>query len=167
MKKIIKMEMLNKRESLSKEYCIDYSNRLVDKIKQLPIYKNLNTIAIFYPLNNEINLLNLNDKRICFPKVINKDILFYENTNKFEKGPFNIMEPLSNIIVDKEEIDAIFIPLLAYDSRLHRIGYGKGYYDRYLKDYKGLKIGVAYPFMKVPYISNNEFDVALDMVVVL
>ncbi len=95
-------------------------------------------VGIYYPLQDEINLLPLIDlyKEITFvfPKT-NHEIEFrYVDAKGFKKGKFNLSEPQGKVI-DKNDIDLIIVPALAINKKNHRIGYGKGYYDSYLKDY--------------------------------
>ena len=83
----------------------------------------------------------------------------------FTKTEWNVFEPQNNEIVDPEEIDLVFVPLLAFDKKGYRIGYGKGFYDRWLAAChpECLKIGFSY-FEPVESIEDsNDFDVPLDL----
>jgi 5-formyltetrahydrofolate cyclo-ligase len=82
----------------------------------------------------------------------------------FTKNRFNIFEPDGNEVIDPQLIDAVFVPLLAFDSRGYRVGYGKGYYDRYLAGCAQdvVKLGFSY-FEAIDMIEDiNEFDVPLN-----
>jgi 5-formyltetrahydrofolate cyclo-ligase len=82
----------------------------------------------------------------------------------FEPNKFGIMEPVNAMPMFPEEIDLIFVPLLVFDVRGHRVGYGKGYYDRFLKECRKdvLKIGFSF-FEAEPIIKGiNRYDVKLD-----
>lgn len=132
------------------------------------------TIALFMPLKEEVNVLPLFDAyrlehRFVFPKVLSEsDMAFYHVStyDDFEEGSFNLMEPKSHCErLDPSEIDLFFIPLLVYNDKRHRIGYGKGYYDRYMASLSAYKYGVAYSFQKVSKSFENSHDIACDFVI--
>jgi len=83
----------------------------------------------------------------------------------FEENKYGIFEPLQGESIDPVLLDMAIIPLLAFDKKGYRVGYGKGFYDRFLKqcDDDCLKVGVSY-FEPVDVIEDaNEFDVPLDL----
>jgi len=87
-----------------------------------------------------------------------------EKDGLFIKNRYNILEPIGGAIVPPERLDIIFVPLVAFDVRGYRVGYGKGYYDRYLARCRpdAIKIGCSF-FDAVDYIEDiNEFDVPLN-----
>ena len=82
----------------------------------------------------------------------------------FEANEINILEPLENKIIDPKDIDLVILPMLVCDLKGNRVGYGKGYYDRYLSRCNSscIKVGVSY-FEPVDTVDDaNEFDVPLD-----
>lgn len=126
----------------------------------------LKHIGIFYPINSEIDVRFLEkDYTVYYPKVEQAKIVYYENTNKFYQAPFNTYEPNSNNAVDKNQLDAVIVPGLVFDDALYRIGYGKGYFDAFLSDYKGLKVGVCYDLFKINKIPIEPHDVKMDLLV--
>jgi len=93
-------------------------------------------------------------------------IIVNEQTS-FSRKSFNVFEPEGNNILPAAEIDLVIVPLLCFDKKGFRVGYGKGYYDRFLKDCNKncLKIGFSY-FGPVDEITDkHEFDVPLDLCV--
>jgi 5-formyltetrahydrofolate cyclo-ligase len=83
----------------------------------------------------------------------------------FTDNEFGITEPIGDDIIDPETLDLVLVPLLAFDEKGHRIGYGKGYYDRFLArcSPECIKVGVSY-FGPVPAIGDAaEFDIPLDL----
>ena len=106
--------------------------------------------------------------RIAWPKIhvdmLDMEAGLVEKDGLFIKNRFNILEPISGSIVKPEQLDVIFVPLIAFDSRGYRVGYGKGYYDRYLARCRpdAVKIGFSY-FDAVEYIEDiDDFDVPLN-----
>ena len=154
--------MINKRLELSKEDVLAYSNDVIEKIKNLSFYNEDLTIGLYMPIRNELNIV-LNNKNICYPKVIG-DYLKFFFPDSFDYGPFNVLEP-NGTEVEKDQIDMIIVPLLYFDKNNNRVGYGKGYYDRYLKDYKGITVGVAYDFQELDNIDTKPTDVKLNYII--
>jgi 5-formyltetrahydrofolate cyclo-ligase len=107
------------------------------------------------------------DKVICVPKVEGKEIQFYYLDNLFDlqTSTFGVLEPQGKKQIAKKDIDLLIVPLLVFDNQYQRIGYGGGYYDCYLQDYQGAKIGVAFSFQKITKIESEVHDIALDYVI--
>jgi len=83
------------------------------------------------------------------------------------RSTFSVPEPIGNEIpVREEDIGTVVVPMIAFDRKGHRLGYGAGYYDRFLSGHPGVtKIGVAFSCQEVPVIPADENDVAMDMIV--
>lgn len=166
----LRRTFLNIRKNLSPEEIKTFSSEVVENIKKNPVYQSAKTVGLFHPIHNEVNLLSLledKSKRFCFPKVINQETLdmdFYEVGNEFSQGVFNIYEP-DGTKIEKTEIDLILVPGLIFSRNGHRIGYGKGYFDVYLKDYFGMKIGACYHFQVIDYIESSITDVPLQRII--
>ncbi len=80
-------------------------------------------------------------------------------------GAYGIREPLKNQQVDKKAVEVVIVPGIGFDRNGGRIGFGKGYYDRFLSDFDGLKIGVCYDFQLVGKIETDENDIPMDMII--
>lgn len=171
-KQVLAKKMKDKRASLQTSDKKRMDGKIVARMAEL--LEGHHTIALFMPLKEEVNILPLFDAyrhayRFVFPKVISDHaMVFYhvESYDDFEQGAFNLLEPKRTCQrVAKEEIDLFFIPLLVYNDRRHRIGYGKGYYDRYLQNTTAMKYGVAYSFQKVLDRFEDEHDVPCDGII--
>ena len=138
----------------------------------------LQTVFSFYPMEerNEVNAFLVTDYlhfrnlslQICYPKMDvkepNMEAIACKADTVFEANAINILEPLENEIVNPEDIDLVLVPMLVCDVQGNRVGYGKGYYDRYLSrcNPSCMKVGLSY-FEPVDKIKDaGEFDVALD-----
>ena len=101
------------------------------------------------------------------PKVTDKGLICCElkDFNHMKYSCYNILEPDGSITCDIKDIDIIIVPGIAFDRSRHRIGYGKSYYDRLLKDAKCKKIGLAYDFQIVEKIPKDKWDISLDIVI--
>lgn len=164
--------MLSKRLALPQPYKQQMDEKIANTVKFL--YDDKQTIAIYCAFNQEVDTYGLMEhwfwdksKRIVCPKIINQKMVFIEikSFDDLEKGTLQILTPIGETIVPKESIDLVLVPLLAFDDHFHRVGYGKGYYDRYLKDYTGLKIGLAYQFQRTESVHSDQYDIALDGII--
>lgn len=146
------------------------SEQILKKIKQHKFYQNAENIMIFYPTKYEINLLNLlNDKKKFYlPKVNGKDLLVcpYKKGEYLEKSSFNILEPCSN--PKKPEIlDLVIIPALMADKNGYRLGYGGGFYDRFIPTLKPeCKTITVVPFeLLTDNLPHEDFDIKTDLII--
>ena len=166
--KIIKI----RKRKFDKNLKIDLSKFILFlKIDKL----NLKSIGGYYPSNYEIDdldILDLLEKKnfkISLP-VIKKDnqMNFYSwsRNDPLKINKFGIPEPVSYKIFYP---DILLVPLVAYDSSLNRLGYGGGYYDRYIKKIekikKVFKIGLAFSYQKIKKIPLNQYDKKLDFII--
>ena len=106
-------------------------------------------------MKNEVNIdfLNLDNKKVVYPRVNKKKALEYvlvDDKTKWEINKFGVKEPKNGKIINEETIDLLIIPALARNNNNYRLGYGAGYYDRYLKD--------NYPLYTIGVIFDNMSD---------
>ena len=140
----------------------EISSEIVSNIRKSEIYKNATKIMIFYPLKNEINLLPLaeDNKEFFLPRVKENIIECcpWNKNDKLKISSLNIKEPITNS-VDKNTIDIIFVPALFADKNFYRLGYGGGYYDRLLTDYKGLSMIVIPEELLTECLPIEDYDI--------
>lgn len=128
-------------------------------------------ILLYHSLPDELStrefIARWHEKKHFFlPRVngVNLDILPYDRTS-LKLGAFQIEEPQGNDTISIESIEMVVVPAVAYDRNGNRIGRGKGYYDRLLRDVKATKVGVAYDFQVVDEIDAEPHDVKMDVVI--
>ena len=131
------------------------------------------TISIFVSFGSEINttpliegLLNLG-KKIVVPSITPTDEMIMKEIKSLddlsEVGKYGIKEPLlSSKIIGKNEIDLVFVPGLAFDKNNYRLGYGKGYYDAYLRGSDIKTIGLGFLEQAVDELPSDSWDIPLD-----
>ena len=167
-KHILKIRKINNSKNLSVKF--------QDIIKILKKNKfTSKTIGGYYPYNYEIDTIKVLKKfedlnyQISLPKIKkNSQMNFYNWSVKdpLKINKYGIPEPLSYKIIYPK---ILLVPLVAFDKHLNRIGYGGGFYDRYLKkvkkDKKIITIGLAYSFQKIKKVPLNKYDIKLDYVV--
>ena len=164
------------RSELTDNEVKDLNKAIFKNLMKTDLLKKTNYhIYLSNYLNNEvetdevIKLLFKKNKRVYVPKIIGENLIHIEinkNTTYFENH-FSIREPLSTNPSDPSIFDVVFIPLLAYDKSGERVGYGAGYYDRFLLNTKKnvLKVGLSF-FEPVEKILNvEEHDIKLDYVI--
>ena len=172
-KTFLRSHYKKKRFSLTKQEVDDFSQRVCKQLDKLNIWK-LKHYHIFISIlkyneldtSSIINKLKSEQKIIIVPKISNNELVHIAINDETEFGlnEFGIKEPNDGNHFIIENLDIIFIPLLAFDIEGHRVGYGKGYYDRFLKltNNSTLKIGLSFfdPINKILDIDDN--DVKLD-----
>ena len=172
-KTFLRSHYKKKRFSLTKQEVDDLSQRVCKQLDKLNIWK-LKHYHIFISIlkyneldtSSIINRLKSEQKIIIVPKISNNELVHIaiNDETKFGLNEYGIKEPNDGNHFIIENLDIIFIPLLAFDLEGHRVGYGKGYYDRFLKltNSSSLKIGLSFfdPINKIQDIDDN--DVKLD-----
>ena len=144
-------------------------------IKVIRNQKNIKIVGGYFPFNKEIDdlkILQALEKKkylITLPKIKkNNQMDFFEwsFTQPLIINKYGIPEPISN---NTRYPDLLLVPMVAYDKKFNRIGYGGGYYDRFLKKIskrkKIITIGLAYSFQKVINIPINDYDFKLDYII--
>ena len=167
-RKILKI----RKQNYNKKLKIDLS--VVNSFINIKNFK-FKSLGGYYPCNYEIDdmeILNFFEKKkikISFPIIKKKNQMdFFEYSTKlpFEINKYGILEPISS---KKIYPDILFIPLVAFDKNLNRLGYGGGFYDRYLerieKIKKIVKIGIAFSYQKVKKIPTSNYDKKLDYII--
>ncbi len=166
-KSYIRKTNLLLRKTLDKNVA---SRNIVSKINGLNFYSDAKNVLIYYPLKYEIDLLDLTlnkSKNFYLPRVEGNEIVICPFSSDLKKSEFGVLEPLSSPVDNISLIDVAFIPAIAADKNLNRIGYGKGFYDRLLvkKEFGAKKIIVIYKELMVDFICSDEFDAKADMII--
>lgn len=140
-----------------------------------PRLEDAQVVLAYYSLPDEVDTHRLIDelvakgKTVLLPKVLDgesMELRRYCSRDDLREGPFGIMEPVGEPYVDYECIDIALIPGMAFDGRGHRLGRGRGYYDRLLTAHRSVPtIGVCFDFQKVAEVPVDSHDRAVDAVV--
>ena len=171
-KQVIRKKMIKDRLLCLPKDLYQFNHQIYQKLIRHPYFVDAKTIGIYVSYKNEVDTHRLikeycNQKNIALPKVTGRQMNFYRITSfdELSKGAYGILEPKDHTFIQKDDIDLMIVPLVAYDDENHRIGYGGGFYDRYLNDYKGKTIGLAYKFQKVATINSEIHDISLDEII--
>ena len=177
-KQEIRKKMLKKRNQLSKNEQDIYSEKISKLILESDIYRDCDNICIYQTFRNEVSCDKIMERAFCdnkkvFVPVTNMDkktMEFYQITEetRWQSGAYGILEPeLSDTTPVLKEPALILMPGLVFDKKKHRIGYGGGYYDKYLSVHKNhIKIALCYHFQIIEEILPfEEHDILPDYIV--
>lgn len=176
-----KMAMRNTIKQVRSKVSVSYralsSTQICTRIKALEQYRRAKNIALYFAINNEIELSSIWNSaplqgKFCYFPALNEDstLSFLPATpgTPFKNNKYGIPEPdvSFDTAIPIEELDLIIMPLVAFDMRCTRLGMGAGYYDRTLeqKNHKTL-FGVAFQFQLVDFIDPQPWDIPLDAVI--
>ncbi|MCR4648470.1 MAG: 5-formyltetrahydrofolate cyclo-ligase [Lachnospiraceae bacterium] len=177
-KKALRKEYIGIRKNIPFEEAQEASERIREKLIDLIAKDKYDGILLYAPLEYEADVFGIFDPdskhSFYFPKTSGDEMTFYEvkNINELETGNFNVREPvegLKEIKFGKERKYLAVVPGVAFDESGYRIGYGKGYYDRFFSVHKDAcikKVGVCFKQCYVNDIMHDEFDIPMDEVVV-
>ena len=147
---------------------------IIKKLSRLGEFRKAGTIMFYLPIHGEVDLRALFgkfrlNKKFILPKIKDeKNLHLYhiDNLEDTAPGKFKIPEPKLHLQrAAASEIDLVLVPGIAFAKSGHRIGYGKGFYDRLMKKIKGPKIGIAYDFQMVENIPAEKHDTPMDIIV--
>ena len=172
-KKALRASIRDQKRAMSTQEIEHLSAVLADKFFETNQYKNASTIYGYLPYNQEVRTVPileralLDGKKVAVPKVVDDQMIFVimDDLSKVEKGYAGIPEP----ILDEPEADdpnaLVLMPGLAFDPQGHRIGYGGGFYDRFLeKEPNHPTVALCYAFQVFPELETQEHDIPVDLV---
>lgn len=172
-KKALRKKLIKMRSDMDEMTYHRLSHFIINQLKLTDDFISAKTIGVYLSYNHEVETWQLIKetfglKRICVPVVEKDKQMHFVQINHFhdlKKNKYGIYEPIEGNIIDKNDIDLIIVPLVGYNDDRYRLGYGGGYYDRYLKDYKGKTVGIAFQLQKLLDYIPESHDIALDQII--
>lgn len=177
-KRILRNKVLSIRNSLDKVVKKSMDQEIFNKLITSDLYKEANSIFIYLSFGSEIETKNIinkaieDKKKVYIPKIYKEDksmkAIRLKSYNDLKENSMGILEPIDDSdYINKNDIDLILVPGVVFDFNGNRIGYGGGYYDRYLKDIKEIrnKLVLAYDFQIVDLIKPESHDVVFDYII--
>lgn len=164
--------MLQKRVDLPADVVQEFSHAIQEKIIKSPMWPRTGRIGLYAPVKNEVMTQNIFQKaleqglHVYFPRV-EQGIRFYEvnGPDDLQRGSWSIPEPKIECIQRKpdEKFDLLLVPGIAFTQGCHRIGYGRGFYDKYISEIvkDAPTFALAYDFQVVESFPLEEWDQAL------
>ncbi len=170
MKAQLRQQILAKRLALSEQVLAAYASSLIKQIKAHPLYQKAKVVGLFSAIKHEPDLSPLlKDAKIwLLPKVLGENLIYvrYQSQSSLIKSELGILEP-QGLKDESSNLDLVIIPGIAFDTKGNRIGFGKGYFDRFLSSHQPpYVIGVAYPFQMQKQIKTTKADVPVNEVLV-
>lgn len=172
-KKAIRKQIFAARKAHTDQQIDDWSRKIAETVTALPEYSNSQRILAYADYNHEVMTKYIieaawNDgKEVAVPKVVGQDMVFYKLTDfaQLEKGYFGIPEPARGEIVQWEEA-LMIMPGVAFDRQNHRVGYGGGFYDRFLEKHPYItRVAVAFEFQMMSEVPVEPTDISPEIIV--
>ncbi len=175
-KKILRKRLIESRKSLDKTEKAKWDKIISEKIINSDYFKNAEQVLIFSSTDDEfdtryiIERCRLLYKRVFYPLCIDSDgkMEFYKvgSVGDLQVGMYNILEPKSTCKkYIPQDNDLVIVPCLSADRHKNRIGYGKGYYDRFLKDFNGMSVSPCYDILLEDEIPTDKYDMKINIIV--
>jgi 5-formyltetrahydrofolate cyclo-ligase len=171
-KESLRNRLLETRDNTSFDLLKIASGNIQKKIKKIFAFKNAQKIGAYYPMGSEIFTQDIiqellsQGKQVFLPKVIGEEMEFRKITSfsSLEQGSFDIMEPKDDCPVDND-LDVILVPTVGISPIGVRLGYGHGFYDRFLAENKITTISLTLEKQIIKNIPKSEHDVLIDWIV--
>ena len=165
MKSELRKQVLQEMKALPREQKQFIDQALTERLLQHPFYQEAKVIATYLSFPHEFQTQELieqalrDGKKVLIPKTYPKgrmDFVIYD-PQKLVKTSFGLLEPQRDLgVVDASQIDLVHVPGLAFTMEGYRIGYGGGYYDRYLEQFSGHTLSTVYHYQVQDFIPENH-----------
>jgi 5-formyltetrahydrofolate cyclo-ligase len=171
-KKILRRNILTIRNSLTPEDISERSRKIGETLFREKHFKKAKTVAFYIPKGNEVQTRDMMEhairegKEILVP-VTDSEVSMCEFTSFFDMvpGKFGVPEPKHHVAKD-HAAEVVLVPGIVFGPCMHRIGYGKGYYDKYFKkNPKVFKIGMCYDFQVMDELPKHGHDIPMDLII--
>lgn len=170
-KQILRNKYKEIRKNIKNKEELD--ERIFNKIVNLEEYKKSDLILTYVSLKEEVDTIELirysleKGKKVAVPKCEGANIVFYyiSGIEDLLEGNFGILEPKTNQAVTNFSASICIVPGVVFDKQNNRIGYGRGFYDRFLENYIGIKIGLTYKECICDKIDVDENDIKMDKII--
>ena len=172
-KKALRQKIREQKRAMTPAQIEEASRKLAEQFLATEAYRNAQTVYGYLPYNQEVRTVPLleralaDGKRVAVPKVYDDEMRFIYLTDlaQVETGYAGISEPIADGPVADDPTALVLMPGLAFDREGHRIGYGGGFYDKFLNAEPGHPtIALCYAFQMVEELPTEEFDVPVDLV---
>lgn len=178
-KQILRKKIREKKQSYSKEQLQEWSQALCERLEQTDAFRHAETVLLYYALPDEVDTAPLirkyaGQKQILLPVVCGEELTvrrYRDEQHISTDNHFGIREPEGNDVdLTQTRIDLIVVPGMAFTAEGHRLGRGKGYYDRLLNRPEltdTLRIGLCFPFQLLPELPTEAHDIRMHRMVTL
>ena len=177
-KKKLREELLQLRINIPDDERKTAESAIISKVLSLASFRFAETVLLYSPIKGEIDVMPIANaafkakKKVAFPlcNTENSTTTYHivSSVDQLSPGSYGIPEPSSDLPVyvpSKDKNDLIIIPAVCFDRSGYRIGYGKGYYDRYLNNFGGTAVGVTFERLVRPSVPRGHFDKHVDLLI--
>ena len=172
-KKELRRSIREQKRAMTEEEIVQRSEALGKLFLESEAYKNAKTIYGYLPYNQEVRTVPMleqalrDGKKVAVPKCYGDEMkfIFREDLSKVEKGYANIPEPIADEPIADDTTALVLMPGLAFDKEGHRIGYGGGFYDKFLEaEPNHPTLALCYAFQMLPHLETEAHDIPVDYV---
>ncbi len=172
-KAALRKQIREKKKAMTQAQINQASAALASQLFETQLYQKAKTIYGYLPYNQEVRTIPIleralaDGKNVAVPKVYGKEMkfLYLQDLTLVEKGYSGIPEPIADTPVAEDETALVLMPGLAFDPQGHRVGYGGGFYDKFLAaEPNHPTVALCYHFQMFEYLDTEEFDVPVDLV---
>ena len=173
-KKELRQAIRARKRAMTEEDILRRSEILAEKFARSNAYRAAKTIYGYLPYNQEVRTVPMlrraleEGKRVAVPKVYGDDMkfIYLDDLSQVAKGYAGIPEPVADGPVAQDETALVLMPGLAFDRAGHRIGYGGGFYDKFLaREPHHPTVALCYDFQVMDRLETEEFDIPVDLVI--
>ena len=172
-KKQLRAQIREQKRAMTEAQIEEKSRALGALFRESRAYRDANTIYGYLPYNQEVRTVPMleqalrDGKKVAVPKVYGETMrfIYLDDLTAVETGYAGIPEPVADAPVADDPTALVLMPGLAFDPQGHRIGYGGGFYDRFLaKEPNHPTLALCYDFQILPHLDTEEFDIPVDTV---
>ena len=172
-KKELRSMIRARKRAMTEAEIVEKSEKLGKLFAESALYKNARTIYGYMPYNQEVRTVPMleqalrDGKKVAVPKCYGEEMrfIYLDDLTQVEKGYANIPEPIADEPVADDETALVLMPGLAFDPQGHRIGYGGGFYDKFLaKEPSHPTLALCYDFQMLPHLETEAHDLPVDVV---
>ena len=175
MKKNLRKEMLSKRQEMSAEKYRQKSEKICQNLLALPQIQEADTIHAYYPINQEVDIRSFIEalweagKKVVMPRADFKtkemENYYVISFGQLEETRFGLQEPRKMSPLHLGSPDVVIVPGVAFSLKRYRLGYGGGFYDRFLRKIESYKIGVGFEMQIITNLPVEDHDQQLDLII--
>lgn len=174
-KRELRKQIREQRKSIADKFARD--SAISDILFKSSLYLDADTILCYVSLSEEISTDKIIERAFedgknvavpyCTDDAGHMDFYYIKSFDELKKGSFNVREPDINKCKRVEDFknSIIIVPALCFDKKGYRLGYGKGYYDRFLQKYPFISIGLCYNSLIKKRIPTDEYDQSVDYII--
>lgn len=176
-KERLRKEFLALRAEIPQNEKTDAEKAINARFLSLASFRFADTVLLYHPIKGEPDVLPIFDaavkagKKVAFPRCISESCTmvyhYVSDLSELEHGSYGIHEPSPDAdiyVPSRDKHDLMIVPAVSFDTEGYRIGYGKGYYDRYLNDFGGTTVGITFHRFLKQSLPRGRYDKAVDLI---